>query len=166
MDEMFGMTLWGANKLSAAEELRDCNVYTVRYGLTLTDQQIQTLVDKRFEALTRTGRVEFGLGITKMLIEAFCDSPYIDQANYEETMMELLDSFYYFKNESEDRIPDDELIAFMRLQFDTTCQGSVEFLNGTLLEGLSRNARYGFNEEADDLDAEEDLKSDEEATQL
>jgi hypothetical protein len=42
--------------------------------------------------------VEFGRGITKMLIEAFCDSPYIYQDNYEMTILELLESFYYFKN--------------------------------------------------------------------
>lgn len=144
MDDMFEMTTWPGNKLSAAEELRECNVLTGRYGLSLSEKQIQTLVEKRMEALRSTGRIEFGQGITKMLIEAFCDSPYIYQENYEETILELLDSFYYFKNESEDRIPDDELIAFMRRHFDTTCQGSLEYLSGTTLEDLCRNTRYGY----------------------
>ncbi len=148
---MFGMTLWGTNKLSAAEELRECNMFTIKYGLLLTEQQIQTIVDKRFEALHSTGRIEFGSGITKMLIEGFCSSPFIYQTNYEETILELLDSFYYFKNESEDRIPDDELISFMRRHFDTTCQGSLEYLSGTTLEDLCRNTRYGY--EIDDSDA-------------
>lgn len=147
---MFGMTLWGANKLSAAEELRECNVFTAQYGLSLSEKQIQTLVDKRFEALNSTGRIEFGRGITSMLIEAFSDSPFIYQDIYEQTILELLDSFYYFKNESEDRIPDDELIAFMRHHFDTTAQGSLEYLSGTTLEDLCRNTRYGY--EADDKD--------------
>ena len=48
-----------------------------------------TLINKRFEALKNTGRIEFDEGILKKLIEAFCDSPYIMQNNYEETLEEL-----------------------------------------------------------------------------
>ncbi len=70
-----------------------------------------------------------------MLVTEFCDSPYIIQANYEDTILELQDSFYYFKNESMDRISDDELIAFMKRYFDGICQGSLEYLSGTSLEG-------------------------------
>lgn len=150
MDEMFELTARAAYNISVAEELRDCNAFTSRFGLSLSDRQIQSLVEKRLEALSSTGRVEFGCGITKKLIREFCDSPYIMQENYEETILELLDSFYYFKNESEDRISDDELIAFMRRHFDTTCQGSLEYLSGTTLEDLCRNTRYGY--EIDDKD--------------
>lgn len=150
MDDMFELTALAANKAAAAGELRECNAFTGQFGITLTERQIQTLVEKRFEALNSTGRVEFGCGITKKLIREFCDSPFIMQENYEETVLELLDSFYYFKNESEDRISDDELIAFMRRHFDTTCQGSLEYLSGTTLEDLCRNTRYGY--ETDDKD--------------
>ncbi len=149
MDDKFEMTLRNADQLSAAEELRQSNALTIRYGLSLTEKQIQTLAEKRVEALAATGRVEFGHGITKMLIEAFCDSPFITQENYEDTILELLDSFYYFKNESEDRIPDDELIAIMRHNFDTICQGSLEYLSGTTLEDLCRNTRYGYKTDDD-----------------
>lgn len=150
MDDMFELTVQSANKAAAAEELRECNAFTGQFGLTLTERQIQALAEKRVEALNSTGRVEFGSGITKKLIREFCDSPYIMQENYEEAILELLDSFYYFKNESEDRISDDELIAFMRRHFDTTCQGSMEYLSGTTLEDLCRNTRYGY--ETDDKD--------------
>lgn len=150
MDDMFELTVQSANKAAAAEGLRECNAFTGQFGLTLTERQIQALAEKRVEALNSTGRVEFGSGITKKLIREFCDSPYIMQENYEETILELLDSFYYFKNESEDRISDDELIAFMRRHFDTTCQGSLEYLSGTTLEDLCRNTRFGY--ETDDKD--------------
>ena len=148
LTDAFELSLRNAERLSAAEELRQTNAVTGQYGLSLSEKQIAEIVEKRFEALEATGRVEFGRGIIKMLIEAFCDSPFIDQENYEETILELLDSFYYFKNESEDRIPDDELIAIMRRHFDTTCRGSLEYLSGTTLEDLCRNTRYGY--ETDD----------------
>ena len=70
----------------------------------------------------------------KKLIEAFCDSPYIMQSNYEETLEELQDIFYFFKEEAMEQISDDELIEFMKRDFDGKCQGSIVVLleNGDL----------------------------------
>ncbi|MEE0725953.1 MAG: DUF6323 family protein, partial [Clostridium saudiense] len=118
-----------------------------RYGVTLSDTQIENLINKRFESLKSTGRVEFGDGILKELIEAFCDSPYIIQENYEETLEELQDIFYFFKGEAMDQIADDELIEFMKEYFNGECQGSIEYLSGTNLEELCRDTRYGLNRE-------------------
>ena len=94
----------------------------------------------------------------KKLIEAFCDSPYIMQNNYEETLEELQDIFYFFKEEAMEQISDDELIEFMKRDFDGKCQGSIvvllengdlekilEYLSGTSLEELCRGTRYGLN---------------------
>jgi hypothetical protein len=144
MDDMFSLTPVSMQKIQTAKELRECNEFTQRYGLSLSEQQIHSLVEKRFEALKDTGRIEFGKGILKKLIYEFCDSPYIIQENYEDTILELLDSFYYFKNESMDLISDDELMTFMKEHFDTICEGSLEYLNGTTLEELCRNTRYGY----------------------
>ncbi|SHH78149.1 hypothetical protein SAMN02745823_00998 [Sporobacter termitidis DSM 10068] len=149
MDDDFEKALIKSSRLGAAEELRQTNALTGRYGLSLSDKQIADIVEKRFEAIEATGRVEFGHGIMRMLIGEFCDSPFIYQENYEETILELVDSFYYFKNESEDRIPDDELIKIMRRHFDTICQGSLEYLSGTTLEDLCRNTRYGYETDGD-----------------
>jgi hypothetical protein len=60
-----------------------------------------------------------------------------------ETVMELTDSFYYFKTESENLISDDELIVLMKDYFDNICGGSLDYLNGTSLEELSRRRRGG-----------------------
>ena len=150
MDKRFDMTVVNMQKLQTAAELRECNELTVQFGLSLSEQQIQSLVEKRFEALKNTGRIEFGQGILKKLIIEFCDSPYITQENYEDTILELQDSFYYFKNESNDMISDEELISFMKHHFDGICQGSLEYLSDMTLEGLCRNTRYGY--ETDDTD--------------
>ena len=37
-------------------------------------------------------------GVIEKIILAFCDSPYISMHNYEETIHELLEIFYYYKN--------------------------------------------------------------------
>ncbi|MEG2597381.1 MAG: DUF6323 family protein [Oscillospiraceae bacterium] len=144
MDNQFSITsINHMLKLQTITELRDCNEYTQQFGLSLTDTQIHQLAEKRFEALEDNGRVEFGEGILKKLIRTFCDSPYLTQINYEETMEALQDSFYYFKNESEDLLSDDELIEFMKDAFDTVCEGSIDYLNSTSLEKLCRDIRNG-----------------------
>ena len=131
--------------------LSECNALTLHYGLSLTEKQMHLLELRQREALTAAGRVEFGGGAMRAIIEGFCDSPFISQENYEQTISELLDLFYYFKTESEDRIPDDELIKFMRRHFDTTCQGSLAYLSGTKLEELCRNTRHGYKTDDKDI---------------
>jgi hypothetical protein len=128
----------------AAIELKSCNEITIKYGLALCDQDISELVDNRFKSLKDTGRIEFSEGVIKKLVEVFCDSPYIMQQNYKDTLMEIQEAFYFFKNEAMDQIADDELIEFMKRHFDGKCQGSLEYLSGTTLEELCRNTRYGY----------------------
>lgn len=137
--------------VQATEEIRACNEVSARYGLVLTDRQIQELVSCRAEVLRETGRVEFGGGILPKLIRAFCDSPYLEPSNYETVLAELQEAFYYFKNESLDRFTDDELMEAMVAVFHGRAQGSAEYLIGTSLEALCRYARAPF----DPQDAEE-----------
>lgn len=147
MSENFALTIQNMKKKQLAMEIKKCNEITMKYGVTLSDTQIESLINKRFESLKNTGRVEFGDGVLKELIEAFCNSPYIIQENYEETLEELQDIFYFFKGEAIEQIADDELIEFMKEYFNGECQGSIEYLSGTNLEELSRNTRYGLNRE-------------------
>jgi hypothetical protein len=137
-------------KKQAAIELKGCNEITIKYGLALSDQDINELVENRFKSLKDTGRIEFSGGVSKKIVEVFCDSPYIMQENYKDTLMEIQEAFYFFKNEAMDQIADDELIEFMKRHFDGKCQGSLEYLSGTTLEELCRNTRYGY--EVDDTD--------------
>lgn len=145
MDDRNDLSLVTIQKSQAMTELRDCNYLTGKYGLKLSESQITNLVTQRFEVLQSTGRVEFGAGVLPKLIEAFCDSVYITQENYEESIATLQELFYYYKNESLDTLSDDELIDFMRSNFDGPCQGSVDYLGDTSLETLCRNARYAKN---------------------
>ncbi|MPM61170.1 hypothetical protein SDC9_108026 [bioreactor metagenome] len=132
-----------ARDMETIEELRACNLLSAAYGLALTEAGMRELAAQRSQALERAGRVEFGGGILSSLIAVFCDSPYLTRENYLETLMELQESFYYFKTEAMERFSDDELLALMKGYFDGVCQGSLEYLTGTTLEELCRAARNG-----------------------
>lgn len=149
------------NKL-AITEIINCNKITCGYGLMLTNADAKTLVETRSEALSSNGRIEFKGGIINKLIIEFCDSPFLSQFNYADTLNELVETFYYFKNETLDEICDDELISLMKEYFDQNCQGSIELLQNRELETLAHNIRYGISdytnlsEDDDDFYDEED----------
>ena len=86
-------------------------------------------------------RVEFGPGVLDKIIFAFCDSNYIYQDIYAETIARLHEIFYLYKNESMDEMTDDELIHVMRNAFDGECQGSLDYLEDTYLEEFAREIR-------------------------
>ena len=92
------------------------------------------LIEKRKEALKNTGRVEFRGGILDKIINAFCNSPYLNQENYASTLYELVDIFYEYKNETIDLVTDEELIKFMKKSFDGICHGSTKYLAETIVE--------------------------------
>lgn len=136
--------------------IKKCNEYTNKYGLILSDNQISNLLEKRKETLKETGRIEFREGIIDKLIKEFCDSPYINQENYTETLYELIEMFYEYKNETKDLITDDELIEFMKKSFDGICQGDLEYLSGTVMyimrENLLRGKHIDYIEEGEDYE--------------
>lgn len=124
-------------------KVKEANDYTKKFGLTLTDEDAALLLSERKEVLKNEQRVEFGEGILPKLIFAFCDSSYIYQDNYTDTLGRLQEIFYLYKNESLDEITDDELIDFMKNEFDGSCQGSLDYLEETCLEKIARRARFG-----------------------
>lgn len=124
------------------KDILHCNEITARYGLKLSPQQAQAIAKTRTASLKSNGRVELASSAVSSIIEAFCDSPYISQSDWAETLYELVDAFYYFKNETDDALDDQELISLMRQFFDQTC-GSVELVCGRDLEAVARNIRNG-----------------------
>ena len=136
--------------------IKKCNEYTSKYGLVLSDNQISNLLERRKETLKETGRIEFREGIIDKLIKEFCDSPYINKENYAETLYELIEIFYEYKNETMEIIADDELIEFMKKSFDGICQGDLEYLSGTVMYRMRENLLSGkpidFVEEGEDYE--------------
>lgn len=131
----------------AVAELKQSNALSERFGLSLSDGEIENLVKSRFDALADTGRIEMGEGVIKKLVYAFCDSPYITRDEYAETLAELQDVFYALKNESEDMMSDDELIEAMAALFNGRAGGSLEYMEDVTFGELCRAARGGRYDE-------------------
>lgn len=131
-------------KENQMKALKETNVYTERFGLALTEEDAAILVSERMDALKRQGRVEFGEGILPQLILAFCDSAYLNQENYRDSLARLLDIFYEFKTEALEQLTDEELINFMREQFDDICAGDFDYLEGTCLKNFAEAIRAGY----------------------
>jgi len=130
---------------TARLELLACNALSRCYGLSLGEADVRELEVCREQALLDAGRVEFGGGVLPKLVRAFCDSPFLEQQTYVQTLAELQEAFYFFKSESMERFSDDELIGFMVQIFNGRAQGSAEYLTGTSLEELCRWAREGWD---------------------
>lgn len=151
----------GLIQQQAASELLHLNDYTARFGLLLTPEQAAELVETRSHALSQNGRIEFGGGVLDKIIQRFCDSPYLHTRNYTQTLHQLTEIFYYYKNETMDLIGDDELLDFMKDSYDGICQGSLELLADRELYYLARDLRFGspsdngFNGEMDEEDMDE-----------
>lgn len=127
----------------AVMEIEKCNDFTATFGLILTHYDAVELVETRTLALKNNERIEFGGGIIEKIIRKFCDSPYLSKHNYVETLHDLIELFYYYKNETLDLMTDDDLIEFMRKSFNGSCQGSLELLSGRELANMARNLRFG-----------------------
>ena len=136
-------------------EIFTCNELTRDYGLTLKEEDVKEIIKTRTVALEKSGRIEFNGQIINKIIISFCESPYISQYNYSDTINELVEIFYNYKNETLDYISDDELIEIMKDYFDNYCQGSLELLEGKVLYKIADNIRNGVKDYTN-LDSEKD----------
>lgn len=107
-----------------------------RLNLPLSKNDLARLICAHSDALQSTGRIEYEPRTLEGLLSAFHDSPYLISGETADTLCELTELFYRLKNETDDRIPDDDLLACMRRYFDEYCHGSVELLADMLERGL------------------------------
>lgn len=133
-----------ANRKEELALLSAMNQKTERFGLALREEDIKELAECRNQSLKKYGRVEFGRGILDQLIYVFCDSQYISQKNYLSSLERLQDIFYKFKNAALDQMTDDEVLTFMREQFETVCAGDLDYLEETCLEVFTAAVRAGY----------------------
>ena len=105
-------------------EILDTNKTAAAFGLALTREQAALIVAARKNALRQERRVEFGASVTKALMQEI---------------------FYEFKGEMLDQLTDDELLNFMREQFDGICAGDPDYLEDTVLAGFAQAVRGGYD---------------------
>lgn len=123
----------------------ETNQKTQKFGLVLSEQDAQLILEERNHTLREQRRVEFGLGIVPKIIYEFCDSNFISQNNYVDTILRLQEIFYLYKNEMQDEITDDELLHLMKEQFETLCFGDLDYLEDTCLYHFAQAVRAGYH---------------------
>ena len=124
----------------------ETNKTAQQYGLTLSEEDAQLILKECGNSLREQKRVEFGEGITPKIIYEFCDSEYINQSDYADTIIRLHDIFYLYKNEMQDEITDDELLHLMKEQFEKVCFGDLDYLEGSCLSDFAKAIRSGYGE--------------------
>jgi hypothetical protein len=120
------------------DELLVTNEESAKYGLLLSARDASELIESRNLTIHNYGRVELGIDVVKRIISEFCSSPFINTEDYAMTLNELVDIFYYMKNETDDRIGDSELIGLMKVCFNNSCRGSTELLKNRELALIAR----------------------------
>lgn len=126
------------------EQVRETNQYTEKYGLTLSPEDTEILLAEKKQILKKERRVEFGESLLPRIIYTFCDSSYISQDEYVDILVRLQEIFYLYKNEMQDEITDEELLNFMKEQFETVCFGDLQYLEGTCLDLFAQAIRAGY----------------------
>lgn len=126
------------------QQVQETNRYTEKYGLRLSEQDAAVLIAEKKTVLKAERRIEFGESVLPQIIYTFCDSAYVTQENYLDTLIRLQEIFFLYKNEMQDEISDEELLHFMREQFEEVCFGDLGYLEGTCLEIFAEAIRAGY----------------------
>ncbi|MDF2543762.1 MAG: hypothetical protein K0S47_3480 [Herbinix sp.] len=143
MDPIFELMMVEQQK-KQLETVLECNKKTEKFGLVLSEDEVTNLMVGRKSSLSENQRVEFGEGVLPRIIDLFCDSQFINQENYADTLSELQEIFYLYKNETQDELTDAELLEFMKKQYEEICFGDLDYLKNTCLERFGRSVRSGY----------------------
>lgn len=125
-------------------KLMEVNQKTEQYGLSLREEDAKLILKERRQTLKDEKRIELGESITKKIIDEFCDSDFLYQDNYVSTIIKLQEIFFMYKNEMHDEITDEELLHFMKEQFENVCFGDLDYLEGTCLNIFAQAIRAGY----------------------
>lgn len=138
MSENFSLDVIRNESQKEISKIIECNEFLKKYGLRITPEDVKVIIEKRNEALKKSGRIETSNEIVSRLIKEFCDSSYISNENFLETINELIEAFYYYKTETKNKISDEELIKFMREHYEKTANGDISYL---VRHGVRKNEK-------------------------
>ncbi len=113
-------------------EILEMNKESREFNLVLTPRDAASILEARNEFLQQLARIEMSIDVSKSLIRNFCNSSFITPEDYVATLIELHEIFYHIKNETDDKIGDNELIRVMKDYFENSCGGSLELLKSML----------------------------------
>ena len=142
MDKDWMVLLKGQNQLS---NVIKTNETTEQFGLSLTEEDAKLILAERKNALAEQKELSLVKELRQKSFMNFCDSEYIHQSNYVETIIRLQEIFYLYKNEMHDEITDDELLHLMKEQFENICFGDLDYLESTCLANFAEAIRAGYD---------------------
>lgn len=117
----------------------ELNEITKDKDLYLSEKDIEGLIDNKAIILKENGRVEVGGTTIRNIIESFYDSPFIDKDNYLESLEELTSIFYKYQQEFYGVLSDEEILIYLKEEFDNIVMGTFTLLESDSLEKLKEN---------------------------
>lgn len=134
-------------KVTYANQLLELNEKTKAYGLTLTEENVKHVIESRSLTLKSYERIELGINVTKRIVELFSSSPYVRAENYVNIITEIQEIFYYYKNETNEKVSDEALINIINKYFNMECEGSIQLLKGKMEEYAKKTGIEQMNQE-------------------
>lgn len=108
-------------------DLLKCNDDLINHGILLNQDQALMLVKRNNQVLMDYKRIEIDNIFLTKIVTSFGNSLYIDKKYFANTIADIIDLFYYLKNDNED-IDDETIINFLFESFDGVCKGSIDLL--------------------------------------
>lgn len=127
----FDLSLFKPSALAQKEKLDSLMAIgevTQQYNITMTPEKAKYILDSSNSALKDMARIEFGESAAEKITRKFCSSPYASNYNFEKVVGEVLEIFFYAKNEIENYMSDDELIDYIYEEFNKVYHGSLKAL--------------------------------------
>lgn len=121
------------------KEILELNEITKDKGLYLSEKDVEDLIVNKAIILKENGRVEVSGTTIKNIIELFYDSSFIDKDNYLESIEELTNIFYKYQQEFYGVLSDEEILIYLKEEFDNIVMGSFTLLESDSLEKLKEN---------------------------
>ena len=94
-------------------EILNLNNESQGYGLVLSKEDVDEIINSRNDTLKYYGRIELDIDVTKKIIENLYTSQYTEKDDYVELINDMQEIFYYLKNETLDEISDIEIITIL-----------------------------------------------------
>lgn len=135
MKEIFENNLLVINDNKCLKDILLLNEVTSKKGLVLEEKQILELINYKNDILKEKGRIEI-IPILDKIIYEFYNLPYVDEENYLLIIEQLTETFYLYQEEFDNKLTDEEIIRYLKENFNNNCAGSVTLLENDAMEEL------------------------------
>ena len=134
-------------QLSKVMDMNDRIMGAKGRHLVLSREDAQIIIQEKRKILAELKLVELGESILPRMHYEFFDSGYIPQSEYRDALIRLQELFFTYREELRNYVTDDELLNFMREQFEEGCKGDFDRLEGRLHDFAQaiRNGYRGYH---------------------